>query len=54
MEIKPFDDKYFMKQAIVQAKEALLNQEVPVGAVIVCENKIIAKAHNYTQRYCSC
>ena len=50
MEIKPFDDKYFMKQAIVQAKEALLNQEVPVGAVIVCENKIIAKAHNYTQR----
>lgn len=50
MEIKPFDDEYFMKQAIVQAKEALLNQEVPVGAVIVCGNKIIAKAHNYTEK----
>ena len=50
MEIKPFDDKYFMKRAIAQAKEAFLHNEVPVGALIVCENQIIAKAHNYTER----
>lgn len=49
MEINPFDDTYFMKQALLQAKEAFEKDEVPVGAVIVCDNKIIARAHNYTQ-----
>ena len=49
MEIKPFDDAYFMKQALLQAKEASLKDEVPVGAVIVSGNQIIARAHNYTQ-----
>ena len=49
MEINPFDDTYFMKQALLQAKEALLKDEVPVGAVIVCDNQIIARAHNYTE-----
>ena len=50
MEINPFDDAYFMKQALAQAKEAFLKDEVPVGAVIVCYNQIIARAHNYTER----
>jgi tRNA(adenine34) deaminase len=49
MEIKPFDDTYFMKQAFVQAKKAYYKDEVPVGAIIVCDNKIIARAHNYTE-----
>ena len=49
MEIKPFDDIYFMKQALFQAQEAFEKDEVPVGAVIVCDNQIIARAHNYTQ-----
>ena len=49
MEINPFDYTYFMKQALLQAKEALLKDEVPVGAVIVCDNQIIARAHNYTE-----
>ena len=49
MEIKPFDDTYFMKQALVQAKKAYDKEEVPVGAVIVCDNQIIARAHNYTE-----
>jgi tRNA(adenine34) deaminase len=49
MEINPFDDAYFMKQALLQAKEASLKDEVPVGAVIVSGNQIIARAHNYTQ-----
>ena len=35
MEINPFDDTYFMKQALLQAQEAFLKDEVPVGAVIV-------------------
>jgi tRNA(adenine34) deaminase len=49
MEINPFDDAYFMKQALLQAKEASLKDEVPIGAVIVSGNQIIARAHNYTQ-----
>ena len=49
MEIKPFDDTYFMKQALVQAKKAYDKNEAPVGAIIVCDNQIIARAHNYTE-----
>lgn len=49
MEIKPFDDTYFMKQALVQAKKAYDKDEVPVGAIIVCDNQIIARAYNYTE-----
>jgi tRNA(adenine34) deaminase len=49
MEIKPFDDTYFMKQALAQAKKAYDKDEVPVGAIIVCNNQIIARAHNYTE-----
>ena len=49
MKIKPFDDTYFMKQALVQAKKAYDKDEVPVGAIIVCDNQIIARAHNYTE-----
>jgi tRNA(adenine34) deaminase len=49
MEIKPFDDTYFMKQALVQAKKAYDKDEAPVGAIIVCDNQIIARAHNYTE-----
>jgi len=44
-----FDDKYFMKQAIIEAKKAIDEDEVPVGAVVVCNNTIIAKAHNLTE-----
>ena len=49
MEINPFDDTYFMKEALKEAQKAFLKDEVPVGAVIVCENQIIARAHNYTE-----
>ena len=44
-----YDDKYFMRQALEQAKLAFEAGEVPVGAVIVCENRIIARAHNNTE-----
>jgi tRNA(adenine34) deaminase len=38
-----------MKEALKEAQKAFVKDEVPVGAVIVCENQIIAKAHNYTE-----
>ncbi|MBT3871429.1 MAG: nucleoside deaminase [Flavobacteriaceae bacterium] len=47
--IPPYDDTYFMKQALIEAKEAYKKGEVPIGAVIVCENQIIARGHNLTE-----
>ncbi len=44
--VKKYDDFYWMKKAIQQAKKAALLNEVPIGAVAVYENKEIAKAHN--------
>ena len=49
MEINPFDDNYFMREALKEAEKAFEKDEVPVGAVIVCDNQIIARAHNFTQ-----
>lgn len=48
--MNPFDDVYFMKQALLEAREAASEGEVPVGAVIVCGDRIIARAHNQTER----
>lgn len=48
--MNPFNDEYFMKQALVEAHAAAAEGEVPVGAVIVCNNRIIARAHNQTER----
>ena len=39
-----------MKQALCEADDALLEGEVPIGAVVVMENKVIARGHNRTQR----
>ena len=50
MEINPFNEKHFMKEALKEAQKALEKEEVPVGCVIVCENEIIARAHNLTER----
>ncbi len=44
------DDKYFMREALKEAKFAFDNDEVPVGAVIVCNQQIIARAHNQTEK----
>lgn len=48
--ISPYNDEYFMRQAILEAKKAYEMDEVPVGAVIVANNKIIARAHNLTEK----
>lgn len=45
-----YDDIYFMRQALQQAYLAKVEQEVPVGAVIVGGNRIIARAYNQTER----
>ncbi len=47
--IEPFNDEYFMKKAFSEALLAYDKGEVPVGAVIVSEGKIIARAHNLTE-----
>lgn len=44
-----FTDEYFMKIAFLEAQKALERDEVPVGAVVVLNNTIIAKGHNLTQ-----
>lgn len=45
-----FSDEYFMKKALLEAKIALEKGEIPIGAVIVSGNKIIAKGHNLTEQ----
>ena len=45
----PFDDTYFMKKALQEAEMAFDKGEVPVGAIVVIENRIIARAHNLTE-----
>lgn len=43
------DDQYYMKQALMEAEKAAVRGEVPVGAVVVCRDRIIARAHNLTE-----
>lgn len=43
------NDEYYMHLAITEAKEALLKDEIPIGAVIVANDRIIAKTHNLTE-----
>lgn len=45
-----YTDEYFMKEALKEAKKASDISEVPVGAVVVCKNRIIARAHNQTEK----
>ena len=53
MEKKPaytvYSDEYFMNEALKEAQKALEKDEVPIGAVVVIENRIIARAHNLTE-----
>jgi len=44
-----FDDTYFMKQALVEARKAFDKGEIPVGVVVVCKERIIARGHNLTE-----
>lgn len=48
--ITPFDDDYFMKIALDEAHQAFEKGEVPVGAIVVLNDQIIARAHNLTEQ----
>lgn len=48
--LQPFDDHYFMKKALMEAETAFELGEIPVGALVVTNNRIIARAHNLTER----
>ena len=48
--ISPYNDEYFMKQAYLEAVKARDLGEIPVGAVVVVNQQIIARAHNLTER----
>ena len=43
-------DEYFMQQALAEARAAMAEGEIPVGAVIVSDNLVVARAHNLTER----
>ena len=43
------DDTYYMKQALAEARQAADRGEIPVGAVVVCKDRIIARAYNLTE-----
>jgi tRNA(adenine34) deaminase len=49
MEQMIFSHEFFMKEALKEAKKAFEKDEVPVGAVVVAKNQIIARAHNLTE-----
>lgn len=48
--LKVFDDNYFMRQALLEAEKAYEIGEIPVGAVVVSNERIIARAHNNTEQ----
>jgi len=48
--LEPYDDIYFMKKALQEAEKAFEKGEVPVGAVIVIKDRIIARGHNLTEQ----
>lgn len=50
MEVLDKTNEYFMQEALKEARKAFAVDEVPVGAVVVCEGKIIARAHNLSER----
>jgi tRNA(adenine34) deaminase len=49
MPINLFSDEYFMRKAIVEAQLAFARGEIPVGAIVVVDNTIIARSHNLTE-----
>ncbi len=48
--VSTLSDDFFMKHALLEAQKAYDEGEIPVGAVVVCDNRIIARAHNQTER----
>lgn len=49
MTLSVYSDEAFMKMAYQEAQKALEAEEIPIGAVIVCNNKVLARTHNQTE-----
>lgn len=49
MNIFDNEDEYYMREALREARAAASEDEVPIGAVIVCAGRVIARAHNQTE-----
>jgi tRNA(adenine34) deaminase len=49
MQYELYSDEYFMNEALKEAHKALTSQEIPVGAIIVADNQIIARAYNMSE-----
>ena len=45
-------DEFYMQRALDEARQALKSDEIPIGAVVVCKDRIIARAHNLTEALC--
>jgi tRNA(adenine34) deaminase len=52
--IRDMDDEHFMQQALKEAQQAFDEGEIPIGAVVVQDNRIIARGHNQTERLNDC
>lgn len=50
MTLSLYTDEYFMNEALKEAQQAFDEEEVPIGAIVVCNDRIIARAHNLTER----
>ena len=50
MALDIYTDEYFMNEALKEAQKAFDEDEVPIGAIVVCNERIIARAHNLTER----
>lgn len=50
MVLSLFTDEAFMREAMKEAEKAFEMDEVPVGAVVVCDNQVVARAHNNTEQ----
>ena len=48
--LKVYDDNYFMRQALLEAQKAAERGEIPVGAVVSCADRIVARGHNQTEQ----
>ena len=43
------DDERFMKEALAEARKALINEEIPIGALVVADGRVIGRGHNLTE-----
>ena len=44
------EDIHYMKQALLEAQKAVEEEEIPIGAIVVCNNRIVGRGHNLTER----